>query len=277
MLEPSVVRALIPNVLAIAGSDPSGGAGIQADLKTFAALGCHGMAAITALTAQNTRGVSAVHGPPPSFVAEQIAMVFADIDVAAIKIGMLGSSGVVEAVADVLARGPRVPIVLDPVLVATSGAVLGGDDVIAAMRARLFPLASLVTPNLAEAARLADGAIPRDRAAMEAIARRLRGTGTAAWLVKGGHAAGDSADDVFLDDAGPVWFSTPRVSTVNTHGTGCTLSSAIAACLARGLPPREAVARAKAYLTGALRNADALAVGSGPGPVDHFAALRDHL
>jgi hydroxymethylpyrimidine/phosphomethylpyrimidine kinase len=268
---------LIPNVLSIAGSDPSGGAGVQADLKTFAALGCHGMAAITALTAQNSRGVSAVHAPPPAFVAEQIAMVFADIPVAAIKIGMLGSAGVVEAVADVLSVGPRVPIVLDPVVVATSGAILGGDDVIAAMRVRLFPLATLVTPNLPEAARLADAAIPDGRAAMEAIARRLRGAGAAAWLVKGGHAAGDTADDVLLDDTGARWFSGARVATRNTHGTGCTLSSAIAALLARGVPLDDAITRAKAYLEGALRGADALAVGSGPGPVDHFAAWRDRL
>ena len=266
---------MIPNVLSIAGSDPSGGAGIQADLKTFAALGCHGMAAITALTAQNTRGVSAVHLPPADFVREQIAMVFADIDVGAVKIGMLGSHEIVAAVADALAPYPAVPVVLDPVLVSTSGATLGDDDVIAAMRTRLFPRATLVTPNLAEAARLAGVAEPTSRAEIEAIARTLRGAGPAAWLVKGGHAAGASADDALLDDEGLLWLEAPRVATRNTHGTGCTLSSAIAANLAKGAPLRTAVAEAKAYLSAALAGADSLTVGQGPGPVDHFAPRRD--
>ena len=268
----AIPNGAIPNVLSIAGSDPSGGAGIQADLKTFAALGCHGMAAVTALTAQNTGGVSAVHLPPAPFVAEQIRMVLADVDVAAIKVGMLGSAAIVEAVADALASCP-VPIVLDPVLVATSGAILGDDAVIAAMRARLFPLARVVTPNLAETARLAAIPEPTDEAAIEAAARRLR-DGPAAWLIKGGHGAGDTAADYLWDGAAGRWFSSPRVATRNTHGTGCTLSSAIAAWLARGLALDEAVARAKAYLDGALAGADRLAVGRGHGPVDHFAAWR---
>ncbi len=262
----------VPNVLAIAGSDPSGGAGIQADLKTFAALGCHGMAAITALTAQNTRGVSAVHLPPPDFVAEQIRMVLDDVDVAAIKIGMLGSAAIVEAVAGALAPC-QVPIVLDPVLVATSGATLGDDGVVAAMRARLFPLASVITPNLAETGRLAAIAAPTDAPAIEAAARRLR-DGPAAWLIKGGHGTGDTAADYLWDGATGAWFASPRIATANTHGTGCTLSAAIAAYLARGHVLDEAVRRAKAYLDGALAGADRLTVGHGHGPVDHFARWR---
>ena len=261
---------MVPNVLSIAGSDPSGGAGIQADLKAFAALGCYGMAAITALTAQNTTGVSAVHLPPANVVAEQIRMVFADIAVAAVKIGMLGSREIVEAVAAALAPYPAVPVVLDPVLVATSGATLGDDDVIAAMRARLFPHATLVTPNLAEASRLAGNASLASRSDIENVARKLRGRGRAAWLVKGGHAASRDADDLLLDEAGPLWLSAPRIATRNTHGTGCTLSSAIAAELAKGAALRDAVTAAKAYLGGALAAADDLDAGRGPGPVNHF-------
>ncbi len=264
----------IPNILSIAGSDPSGGAGIQADLKTFAALGCHGMAALTALTAQNTRGVSAVHLPSPDFVAEQITMVLADIDVAAVKIGMLGSAGIVEAVAQALAAYAG-PIVLDPVLVATSGAALGDDTVIAAMRTHLFPRATLVTPNLAEASRLLDGAMLDGDDAIAQAARQLRDAGAAAWLIKGGHGTGDQATDLLLDGEGLARFSSPRLATRNTHGTGCTLSSAIAAALGKGAPLREAVATAKRYLDGALAGADRLSVGHGPGPVDHFASRRD--
>ncbi len=263
----------IPNVLSIAGSDPSGGAGLQADLKTFAAFGCHGMAAPTALTAQNTLGVTAVHLPPPNFVAQQIAALFADSEVAAVKIGMLGSAAIVEAVAEALA-GYAGPLVLDPVLVATSGAVLGDDAVIAAMRAQLFPRATLITPNLAEAARLLGGATLDDDAAIEAAARRLRG-GSTAWLIKGGHGAGDMAVDLLLDADGLARFASPRQPTRNTHGTGCTLSSAIAAGLAKGETLRTAVASAKHYLDAALAGADRLAVGHGPGPLDHFARWRD--
>ena len=277
MSSPSPPTPPIPNVLSIAGSDPSGGAGVQADLKTFGALGCHGMAALTALTAQNTRGVSAVHYPPADFVVAQIAMVFADVEVAAVKIGMLGSPEIVEAVAAELGRQRREhgerPIVLDPVLVATSGAVLGSDAVVAAMRRHLFPLATIITPNLAETERLADMPVG-SREAMVRAALRLFDQGEAAWLVKGGHADGASANDLLVDGTGQHWFSAPRINTRNTHGTGCTLSSAIAAYLARGEAMAPAVRHAKAYLTQALRGADALDVGAGPGPVDHFAAWR---
>ena len=265
---------MVPNVLSIAGSDPGGGAGVQADLKTFAALGCHGMAAITTLTAQNTLGVSAVHVPPPRFVAEQIRMVFADIDVAAIKIGMLGSHAIVEAVADELAARTDIPIVLDPVLVATSGAALGDDAVIHAMRARLFPIATLITPNLTEATRLSGGNAPKTHEDIEGLALALRGDLPAAWLIKGGHGRSERADDYLLSAQVSRWFSSPRVSTRNTHGTGCTLSSAIASFLALGRDLAEAIALAKAYLDDALAGADILSVGRGAGPVDHFARWR---
>lgn len=265
----------MPNVLAIAGSDPSGGAGIQADLKTFAALGCYGMAAITALTAQNTRGVSAVHLPPPAFVEEQITTVFADINVSAVKIGMLGSGDIVRAVARALSPHREIPIVLDPVLVATSGALLGDDGVVEAMRSELFPFAKLVTPNLAEASRLTDGQFRLDtNEAIEQAARQLRRSGASAWLIKGGHRGTSTADDYLLADGDARWFSSPRIDTRNTHGTGCTLSSAIAAQLARGLALADAIAAAKAYLDAALAGAGRLHVGSGPGPLDHFARCR---
>jgi hydroxymethylpyrimidine/phosphomethylpyrimidine kinase len=268
------VKSAIPNLLSIAGSDPSGGAGMQADLKTFAALGCHGMAVLAALTAQNTQGVSAIHLPPAEFVGEQIKMLLADVEVAAIKIGMLGSPAIVAAVAGALQDHPSIPLVLDPVLSSTSGADLGGDGVIAAMRVSLFSRATVVTPNLHEAARLAHAPVPANRAEMENIARHLRAGGTAAWLIKGGHTGGAASDDVLFDGATCHWFSAPRIQTRNTHGTGCTLSSAIAAYLAKGLPLPEAISQAKIYLSTALAGADALDVGKGPGPVDHFAAWR---
>ena len=271
-------QGFVPNLLSIAGSDPSGGAGIQADLKTFGALGGHGMAVITALTAQNTLGVSAVHLPPAPFVAEQIRMVFADIEVHAVKIGMLGSREIVEAVAEALMPWHNLPIVLDPVLVATSGASLGDDSVIEAMRSRLFPIARLITPNLAEAARLSGCNTLTDRDTVEAVAMALRDEGPAAWLVKGGHLTSlvDTAEDCLVDGDGPRWFSSRRVVTRNTHGTGCTLSSAIATVLARGVPLVDAIAAAKAYVDMGLAGADGLDVGKGPGPLDHYARWRPY-
>jgi hydroxymethylpyrimidine kinase/phosphomethylpyrimidine kinase len=261
--------------LSIAGSDPSGGAGVQADLKTFSALGCYGMAALTALTAQNTRGVSGVHVPPAAFVAAQIDAIFEDVEVHAVKIGMLASGEIVEMVANRLrAHGAR-NIVLDPVLVATSGDSLGAPDVVAAMTRYLFPLASVVTPNVPEAVRLSGDAVADDLAGLEALARALHAQGTQAVLVKGGHLGGAFAEDVLFDGANVQVFKAERVATRNTHGTGCTLSSAIAAFLSHGKSLAEAVALAKDYLTGALRAADELHVGSGKGhgPVHHFHAF----
>ena len=264
---------MIPNILSIAGSDPSGGAGVQADLKTFSALQCYGMAAITALTAQNTRCVTGVHAPPAAFVAAQIEAIFADVRVDAVKIGMLASPDIVVAVADSLARHRPAYIVLDPVLVATSGDSLGAPGVVEALRAHLFPLASVITPNLPEAATLAGAPEPLDVAGMERLAARLGGQGARAVLVKGGHLSGVTAEDTLFADGRVTRYSAPRVDTQNTHGTGCTLSSAIAAFLARGLALDDAVRAAKDYLTEALRAADRLEVGHGHGPVHHFARL----
>ncbi|WP_319799616.1 bifunctional hydroxymethylpyrimidine kinase/phosphomethylpyrimidine kinase [Lichenihabitans sp. PAMC28606] len=268
---------MIPNLLSIAGSDPSGGAGIQADLKTFSALGCYGMAALTALTAQNTRGVSGVHVVPPEFVAAEIDAIFADITVDAVKLGMLADGAVVAAVTDRLVRHAARNIVLDPVLVATSGDSLGSPDVVGAMTRLLLPLATLVTPNLPEAARLADGALPTDVAGMRLLAEKLVASGARAVLVKGGHLDGDVAVDILFDGTTMREFSAPRIDTPNTHGTGCTLSSAIAAYLALGDDLAGSVTKAKAFLTDALRTSGELRVGGGHGPVHHFHSLWNRL
>ncbi len=264
---------MIPNLLAIAGSDPSGGAGIQADLKTFSAFACYGMAAITALTAQNTRGVTAIHVPPPEFLGAQLDAIFADIRVDAVKIGMLASGAIVATVADRLRAQGQEKIVLDPVLVATSGDSLGAPDVVDAIRRDLLPLATIVTPNLPEAARLADRTVPRDEAGMRELAERIYAEGGAAVLVKGGHLGGAESVDILFDGERHTVFSAERVETRNTHGTGCTLSSAIAACLARGATLVEAVEAAKDYLTEALLRSSTLRVGGGHGPVQHFHSL----
>jgi len=265
----------LPNVLSIAGSDPSGGAGIQADLKTFAALGCYGMAVITALTAQNTQGVSCVHIPPAEFVAQQIDAIFADIEVSAVKIGMLGSPDVVEAVAQALKRHGAKNIVLDPVLVATSGDSLGAPGVVEAMRAHLLPLARVVTPNIPEAMRFTGLAEPQNVQDLAVLAGHFLALGAQAVLVKGGHMQGDKASDVLFEADQAEVFSQPRVDTKNTHGTGCTLSSAIAAQLAKGLDLPRAVESAKAYLTQALRDSARLDVGHGHGPVHHLWTLTE--
>ena len=256
--------------LTIAGSDSSGGAGIQADLKTFAALGVYGASAITALTAQNTLGVDAVLAVPSEFVRAQMRAVARDLGVGAIKIGMLATSGVIEAVADGLADFPGVPVVLDPVMVAASGDKLLDEDAVATLRARLLPLATLITPNLPEAAALLEEDEAVDEAGMDRQAAELRKRAASAALVKGGHAKGNMAVDMYRDALGELRFAAPRVVTRNTHGTGCTLSSAIAAELAKGRSLREAVATAKAYLTEALKHADELRIGKGRGPVHHF-------
>lgn len=263
----------IPNVLSIAGSDPSGGAGIQADLKTFSALGAYGMAALTALTAQNTRGVTGVHPVPPAFLRQQIDTIFDDIRVAAVKIGMVGSAESVAAVADclVLRRPPFV--VVDPVMVAKSGDRLIDDAAVAALRDRLLPQATLVTPNLPEAAvLLGDDEPAHDRESMPAIAERLHRQCGAAVLLKGGHLEADDSPDLLFDGKGAEWIAGRRVDTTSTHGTGCTLSSAIAALVPQRAALSDAVRDAKAYLLAALAAADALDVGSGHGPVQHFHA-----
>ena len=264
--------AAIPIALTVAGSDSGGGAGIQADLKTFSALGAYGASVITAITAQNTRAVTAVHAVPTDIIAAQLAAVFDDLAVAAVKIGMLGGPAVIEAVArDLATRG--VPLVLDPVMVAKSGAALLPDDAVAALRARLLPLAEVVTPNLPEAARLLDAPPARDEAEAAAQGRALLALGPRAVLMKGGHAQGPLCVDLLVTRDATLRLEAQRRKTRNTHGTGCTLSAAIAAGLAKGDTLAEAVASAHAYLQGAIAAADDLKVGSGHGPVHHFHAL----
>ncbi|ACI58950.1 hydroxymethylpyrimidine/phosphomethylpyrimidine kinase [Rhizobium leguminosarum] len=272
---------MIRNVLSIAGSDPSGGAGIQADLKAFSARGVYGMAVLTALTAQNTQGVSGVHLVPPAFVADQINAVFADVRFDAVKIGMIANAGIAEAVATALdaalaalpADRRGIPIVIDPVMIAKGGAALLAPEAVDVLTRRLLPLATLLTPNLPEAAALLHQPVATNRAEMAAQAEQLRALGPAAVLVKGGHLDSDDSPDVLATADGLHWFEARRVPTKNTHGTGCTLSSALAAELAKGASVPEAVAIAKDYLAGAVAAAGSLTVGSGHGPVQHFHAL----
>jgi hydroxymethylpyrimidine/phosphomethylpyrimidine kinase len=266
---------MTPIAVTIAGSDSSGGAGIQADLKTFAALRVYGASVITALTAQNTRGVQAIHDVPADFVAAQIDSVFSDLTVGAVKIGMLSQVATIEAVAAGLARhAGTIPIVLDPVMVATSGDRLISEAAVEALRRHLLPLADLVTPNLPETATLIGEPTAETENAAVAQGRRLLAIGARAVLVKGGHGEGEESVDHLMSADGTLRrFAAPRVRTRNTHGTGCTLSSAVAAGLARGLPMVEAVAQAKRYVTAAIAGADGVAVGNGHGPVHHFHAL----
>ena len=259
----------IPNVLSIAGSDPSGGAGIQADLKTFAAHGTYGMAAITALTAQNTRGVTGIEFAAPEFVAQQVDTVFDDVRVDAVKLGMLGTAGIIEAVAGVLERRRPHWVVLDTVMVAKSGARLLEADAVAALRDRLLPMADVITPNLPEAGDLAGERAPEDREGMAALAARLGHMGPRVVLLKGGHLPGEESPDYLATADGGHWLEGARIATRSTHGTGCTLSSAIAARLALGHGILRAVRGAKEYLTGAIAAARALEVGGGTGPVHH--------
>lgn len=265
---------MIANILSIAGSDPSGGAGIQADIKAISANGGYAMAAITALTAQNTRGVRAMQMIPPGMVTAQIAAIRADIRIDAVKIGMLGEAAIIEAVAEALA-GLDVPIVLDPVMVAKGGDRLLAAEAVAALRTRLLPRASLVTPNLPEAADLLGRAPASDLAGMESQGRALLALGPAAVLVKGGHLGGADSPDLLLHAGGCMRFDAPRQKTANTHGTGCTLSSTLATLLGRGLPLPAAVDRAKGYVAGAIAASHQLSVGSGHGPLHHFHNLPD--
>ncbi len=256
----------IPNVLSIAGSDPSGGAGIQADLKTFAAIGVYGMAAMTALTAQNTRGVSGVFDVPADFVRAQIGAVFEDIEVAAVKVGMLAQPDIICAVANVLEKYKPPFIVLDPVMVATSGDPLISSEAIDVLRERLVPLSSVITPNIPEAQKLSRKAVLD----MGKAAQGLLELGSEAVFLKGGHLKESCARDVLAMADGAVReFSSPRIDTPNTHGTGCTLSSAIAAYLAKGEDISSACEKAKAYLSGALEASWKLQVGYGHGAVHH--------
>ena len=256
--------------VSIAGSDSSGGAGLQADLKTFSALGVYGATVITALTAQNTLGVQAIHNVPAKFVTAQIDSVFSDLNVSAVKIGMVSEAEIIEAIAAGLEKHHAKNIVLDPVMVATSGDVLLNYSAIDSLRQKLLPLARVVTPNLPEAAKLLDTSIADNEVEMLAQAQAMLSLGPDAVLVKGGHGQGDASVDVLVTKGATLTFSAPRIATRNTHGTGCTLEAAIAAELAKGADLGDAISSAKDYLTAALRHADQLAIGHGSGPVHHF-------
>ncbi|MCC7250756.1 bifunctional hydroxymethylpyrimidine kinase/phosphomethylpyrimidine kinase [Hyphomicrobium sp.] len=263
-----------PIALTIAGSDSSGGAGIQADLKTFTALGVYGASVITAITAQNTQGVQGVLTLPSDIIAAQMTSVASDLAVTGIKTGMLGDRVTVETVADGLAQFRGVPLVIDPVMVATSGDVLLAPDAVEAVRTRLFPLATVVTPNLREAARLLEGPVASTDDEMETQGRRLLALGPEAVLIKGGHGEGAEATDILVLPSGSLRFSAPRIATRNTHGTGCTLAAAIAARLAEGDTLPTAVNAAKDFVWQAISAGRALRVGNGDGPVDHLHAIR---
>jgi hydroxymethylpyrimidine/phosphomethylpyrimidine kinase len=260
----------IPTAMTIAGSDSGGGAGIQADLKTFAALGVYGTSALTAVTAQNTLAVTAVHEIPTDAIAAQIDAVVTDIGVDAVKTGMLSSSAVIECVAASLAKYSGLPgvhrLVVDPVMVSKSGDSLMQREAISTLRSRLLPLAAMVTPNIPEAEALTGLTIVNDQDVRDA-AKAIINMGAKAVVVKGGHREGP-ATDLFYDGSDFREFTAPRIDTSNTHGTGCTFASAVAAGLAKGLEPVEAVGQAKDYVTEAIRNS--FSVGGGHGPLNHF-------
>lgn len=255
----------------IAGSDSGGGAGIQADLKTFSANGVFGASVLAALTAQNTRGVTAIHDVPPDFVRAQIDAVYSDLKVNATKIGMLASSPIIEAVSEGLKAHATGPIVLDPVMVAASGDPLLAESAVASLIGVLLPLADVVTPNLHEAARILETEVANTESEMLSQAQQLLRLGARSVLLKGGHGQGEDSSDLFLDATGSAtWLRERRIATENTHGTGCTLSSAIAAGLARGEGLEAAISQAKQYVHGAIAAADEIEIGSGHGPVHHF-------
>lgn len=264
---------MIPIAATIAGSDSGGGAGIQADLKTFSAFGVYGASVIAVLTAQNTKGVHGIHDVPPEFVTAQIDAVYSDLRVRATKIGMLSKPAVIEAVADGLARHHARNIVLDPVMVAASGDRLLAPEAVETLKQRLFPAAMVITPNLAEAAAILDMPLAKHESDMAAQGEALLALGANAVLIKGGHAPTKHAVDLLVEPSGIRRFSAERIDTKNVHGTGCTLSSAIAASLAKGLGLHDSIAAAKNYITGALKAGIHLGIGEGHGPVHHFFNL----
>jgi hydroxymethylpyrimidine/phosphomethylpyrimidine kinase len=259
-----------PVALTIAGSDSSGGAGIQADLKTFAALGVYGASVITALTAQNTQGVGAIHPVPPAFVAAQCDAVFGDLDIGAVKIGMVAQLSTIDAIAAALKRWSPKHVVLDPVMVATSGDRLLDTEAVEALRTTLIPWASLITPNLPEAAALLGEPVASSASEIESQGKRLLAMGCPAVLIKGGHGEGAKSIDYLIEKSRTVALAAPRVATGNTHGSGCSLSSAIAAHLAKGEAMESAVRNAKIWISAAIAAADRFAVGHGHGPIHHF-------
>jgi len=258
-------------VLVIAGSDSGGGAGIQADIKTITAFGAYAATAVTALTAQNTLGVHAVHLVPSELVDRQISVVLDDIGADVVKTGMLGNAATIEVICDTLMRHAEgVPMVVDPVMVATTGARLLAPDALAALKRRLLPLAGMITPNLPEAELLAEMAIS-DVAGMHRAARAMLALGVPAVLLKGGHLPGEQVVDLLATADGVEEFVASRIASRHTHGTGCTLASAVAACLAQGVGLRDAVIRARAYVRAAIAAAPGL--GAGHGPLNHAVGV----
>ena len=274
----TAAHAHYPRVLTIAGSDSGGGAGIQADLKTFAALGCYGMTAITALTAQNTMGVQAIQSVPAAFLKAQLQSVLDDIGVDAVKVGMLHSPEVVEVVAWAIDHYQLKRVVLDPVMVATSGDKLIADETVAVLVRELFPRVQLITPNLDEAALLLGRPVPHEEALRQACAD-LQAMGAASVLLKGGHLQGEDVVDVLLlADATSHTLRSKRISSRNVHGTGCTLSSAIASHWALGLNLTEAVVQARGYILAAIQAGASVTTGKGHGPLNHgFAPELMHV
>lgn len=258
-----------PTVLTIAGTDPSGGAGIQADLKTFAALGCYGMSVVTALVAQNTCGVRAIHSVPPEFVREQLLAVLEDIRPDAIKIGMVHSVGLVNVIADILAAYPDIPVVFDPVMIATSGHRFIEQDTVAAIVEKLFPLSEVITPNMDEASFLT-GIPVKGIDDMQEAAAMIMQMNPKALLLKGGHLQSEKLTSMLVNTAGLIQeYHSDKIDTKNMHGSGCTLSSAIASYLAIGDSLRDAVAKAQVYVHGAIFNAADVIIGKGNGPLNH--------
>ena len=260
----------MPIALTIAGSDSSGGAGIQADLKSFAAFAVYGASVITALTAQNTGGIAGIHLVPADFVTAQIDAVFGDLDVKVVKIGMVAQLATIDAIVAGLTRWSPRHVVLDPVMVATSGDRLLAADAVDALRTKLIPRACLITPNLPEAAALLNEPVALSEAAIERQGKRLLAMGCPAVLIKGGHGQGSESIDYLIGGNGVIALAAPRIITKNTHGTGCSLSSAIAAGLAKGEDLETAVRHAKAWINAAIAAADRLGVGHGHGPIHHF-------
>jgi hydroxymethylpyrimidine/phosphomethylpyrimidine kinase len=264
---------MTPIAVTIAGSDSGGGAGLQGDLKTFSALGVYGASIVTALTAQSTAGVTAIHDVPPAFVTAQIDAVFSDLRVDAVKIGMLAQASVIAAVAQGLERWRQQKVVLDPVMVASTGERLLAADAVDVLKRVLLPRVMVLTPNLPEAAALLDTQAAQTQDEMQAQARQLLTLGPRAVVIKGGHAQGQSSIDLLVDRSGAVALPAARLASCNTHGTGCAFAAAIAAGLAKGLELAGAVRAAKDYVHAAIAAADTLEIGSGAGPVHHFHAL----
>ena len=265
---------MIATALTIAGSDPSGGAGIQADLKTFSALGVFGMSALTALTVQNTQGVSGVHLVPADFVQNQIQSIFADIRVNALKIGMIATAEIASAIAETIREiASSTHIVLDPVMVAKGGSSLLDPDAVHALTNELLPLATIITPNLEESAALLNTSVAQNRTEMLEQAQALLSLGVNTVLLKGGHLSSPDSPDLLVGSFGTQWYESVRIDTQNTHGTGCTLSSAVAAHLALGHNLPEAISLSKLYVHKAIEHADRLNIGHGHGPTHHFHSI----